>query len=127
MKKFIGMIEPLTTLEKLILFLVIFWLVYLVCDYIIRRYRSIKKRRMLLDYLRLKNEKWDVLLAILKNDNNFDSQYVNKQIEVDLSNFDKRYKGLIYNDLKKIKKFNHINKTNYQIISNLLSYKRFAN
>ena len=127
MGKFVRMIEPLTSLEKLILIIVLLWLIYLICDYLLRYYRGIKKRRMLLDYLRFKNEKWGVLLTILKNNNNVNSQYVKEQIEVDLSNFDKRYKAMIYRDLKKVKKFNHFNKSNFLIISRLLSNKRFTN
>lgn len=127
MEKFIGMTEPLTNFEKFTLILVSFWLIYLGFNCIIKRYRSVKNRRMLLDYLRFKNEKWNVLLAILRNNNDIDSRYVSEQIEVDLSNLDTRYKVLIYNDLKKIKKFNHFNKTNYQLISRLLSNKRFVN
>lgn len=127
MEKFVEIIKPLSNFEKFTLIAVSLWLIYLGFNYIVERYRSMKNRRMLLNYLRFKNEKWNILLAILRNDKEIDSRYVSEQIEVDLSNLDTRYKVLIYNDLRKIKKINHFNKTNYQLISRLLSINRLVN
>lgn len=127
MEKFVEIIKPLSNFEKFTLIAVSLWLIYLGFNYIVERYRSMKNRRMLLNYLRFKNEKWNILLAILRNDKEIYSRYVSEQIEVDLSNLDTRYKVLIYNDLRKIKKINHFNKTNYQLISRLLSINRLVN
>ncbi|WP_143077687.1 hypothetical protein [Myroides guanonis] len=79
---------------------------------------------MLRKYLELKNEKWDVLVKILTDDKELDGLYVSNKLQMDLSNFDARYRDLIYHELLVVKSVKDINTTNYKTVLDLLRHKK---
>lgn len=124
MKLFINFLSPLSSWEKIALLLIVIALISLLVDFVFKIVKTKKNSKMLRKYLELKNEKWDVLVKILTDDKELDELYVSSKLQMDLSNFDARYRDLIYHELLVVKSVKDINTTNYKTVLDLLKYKK---
>lgn len=124
MKLFLNFLSPLSFWEKIALLLIVIALTSLLIDFLLKVVKTKKNSKMLKKYLELKNEKWDELIKILTDDNEFDELYVSNKLQMDISNFDARYRDLIYHELLIVKSIKDINNSNYKTVLDLLRNKR---
>lgn len=124
MKLFLNFLSPLSFWEKIALLLIVIALISLLVDFLLKIVKTKKNSKMLRKYLELKNEKWDVLVKILTDDKELDGLYVSNKLQMDLSNFDARYRDLIYHELLVVKSVKDINNTNYKTVLDLLRHKK---
>ncbi|SFI76783.1 hypothetical protein SAMN04487893_10187 [Myroides guanonis] len=124
MKLFLNFLSPLSFWEKIALLLIVIALISLLVDFLLKIVKTKKNSKMLRKYLELKNEKWDVLVKILTDDKELDGLYVSNKLQMDLSNFDARYRDLIYHELLVVKSVKDINTTNYKTVLDLLRHKK---
>lgn len=124
MKLFLNFLSPLSFWEKIALLLIVIALTSLLIDFLLKVVKTKKNSKMLKKYLELKNEKWDELIKILTDDNEFDELYVSNKLQMDISNFDARYRDLIYHELLIVKSIKDINSSNYKTVLDLLRNKR---
>ncbi len=124
MKLFLNFLSPLSFWEKIALLLIVIALTSLLIDFLLKVVKTKKNSKMLKKYLELKNEKWDELIKILTDDNEFDELYVSNKLQMDISNFDARYRDLIYLELLIVKSIKDINSSNYKTVLDLLRNKR---
>lgn len=80
-----------------------------------------KNDQMIKAYLSIKNDKYDELLAILKNPNDITASELKNSIQLDLSKLDSRYKDILKEDLNKIKNVYQVNPWNWRFLSRVLN------
>lgn len=120
MKMLFDFIMPLSFWEKMALLVITIGALALLVDLLLKAKKAKKNSKMVKKYLELKNEKWSVLLKILTEDVVLESADVTHKLQLDLSNFNDKYRELIHYDLLAIKRTKEINESNYQTVLDLL-------
>ena len=120
MKMLFDFIMPLSFWEKMALLVITIGALALLVDLLLKAKKAKKNSKMVKKYLELKNEKWSVLLKILTEDVVIESADVTHKLQLDLSNFNDKYRELIHYDLLAIKRTKEINESNYQTVLDLL-------
>ena len=109
--------------EKL-LFLVLALALFLLLYDVVRK-NLVKKhnKRMLKEYLYIKDKKWNDVIYLLTTSSTVTSSEIKDTLQVDISKFDSKYRDIFYYELRKIKQSKDINPLNWDLFIKILYNK----
>lgn len=116
----LTILSVLSKWEMLTLFIISVGVFFLGLDLIKRITKKIRKKKMLQEYLNLKNEKWNELIGVLADKENLDIIEIQTRMGFDFSVFDRKYKDIIYHEVIKIRNENEINPWNLKVLTRKL-------
>lgn len=116
------MFSDLSNIEKGGLLLVIVILIVLLLDRMRKFFKERQASRMLQDYLNFKENKLEELLGLLVDEKNITVLDIKKRLEIDLTQFDSRYRDLLYHELIKIRANHTVNAWNWKVFVRILRY-----
>lgn len=112
----LSFLSPLTVIEKITVITILILLLILTIDRFKSIIRNRHNRKMLQSYLYLKKNKWEDLVGMLTHDSSLTHQDIDSKLEFDLSQFDAKYKDILYQELVRIKQHKEVNPANWEIL-----------
>lgn len=120
---FHALLLTTSSIEKITLFALFFLSTILLIDAYVTGKKKIKRSKMLHDYLYLKNNRWNELLALLKHPKKLRQIDIQNALHIDISKFSGKYRHLLYFDLIRINTYQRVNPQNLKLFYRVLYNK----